>query len=231
MNQWYIRKTAIVEADDFYDSPMRNGLNFLFHWKTKYPKFKITLFTIPDRTSNEMIQLLSNHTDWIELAVHGWDHESNFECYSWDYDKTKTLMEKVEKVEWCPRDCTNMSAYSKIFKAPGWCITPGNNGYPANPEDALAKDPQAVYKALNSMDYLIVDRHYNALGRPKDTKVVCIDCNPDIVHMHTWNMMSPNKDERNGFEQVEERGLPWDKDTEFYFISEAWEKDLIKPCI
>ena len=51
LNDWSIRKTAIVEADDMQDRYDRNGLNFLFAWKAKYPKFKITLFTIPEKTT------------------------------------------------------------------------------------------------------------------------------------------------------------------------------------
>jgi len=220
MNNWDIRKIAIVEADDFQNRYDRNGLNFLFYWKSKYPKFKITLFTIPDKTSIEFINPIYDQ-DWIELAMHGWNHESNFECYGWDYDKTKTLIQRLQG---------NYFSFEKIFKSPGWSITPGGNGYPAAPEDPIMKDPQAVYKALKDMNYIIFDRHYNRSARPEGCKIVCVDCNPDIVHMHTWNMMTPNKNERNGFEQVEERGVPWDNNTEFYFASEAWEKGLFKEC-
>ena len=217
MNNWEIRKTAIVEADDFCDRFDRNGLNFLFYWKSQFPKFKITLFTIPEKTSNSLLLSLP---DWMEFAIHGWNHESNFECYGWDYDKTFSLVMRANHI----------NTYQKIWKSPGWSITPGNNGYPAAPEDPINKDPQAVYKALNDMKFIIMDRHYNKLSRPEGSKIVCVDCNPDIVHMHTWNMMTPNENDRNGFEQVETRGIPWDKDTEFYFISEAWEKGLIKEC-
>ena len=120
-------------------------------------------------------------------------------------------------------------SYKKMFKAPGWTITP--TVYPAAPEDPLAKDPLQVYQAMKDMDFIVVDRHYNADKRPEGLKVICIDCNPDIVHMHTWNMMTPDPNERNGFEQVEElHGVPWHKDTKFYTMMEAWEEGLIKPC-
>ena len=219
MNTWEIRKTAIVEADDFMDRYDRNGLNFLFYWKAKFPKFKITLFTIPDRTSDPFISLIRKHFDWIEFAVHGWNHESNFECYGWDYDKTKALMNRVKP------------EYIRMFKAPGWTITPGYNGYPENENDLIHKDKQAVYKALNISNYIIIDRHYNKPARPEGGKYICIDCQPDIVHCHTWDMISPDPNGRNGFRQVEEEhGVPWNNETEFYFMSEAWEKGLILPC-
>lgn len=212
MNSWQYHKLAIVEADDFQDKFDRNGLNFLFYWKAKYPKFKITLFTIPNKTSGEMLNFD------FEYAVHGWDHDSNFECYGWDYEKAITLLKRVHP------------AYKKIFKAPGWSITPDNNGYPSAPEDPITKDPQAVYRALKDLDFIVIDRHYNKPARPEGLKVICIDCNPDIVHMHTWNMMTPDEDGRNGFEQVETRGVPWDNETEFYTVGEAWDGGLIKPC-
>ncbi len=228
MNDWSIRKLAIVEADDWQDLWSRNGMNFLFYWKAKFPKFKITLFTIPDRTSKEMLELIFKHRDWIELAVHGWNHESNFECYGWDYEKTKVLMERIEEKR---NDYYMEKYYRKIFKAPGWTITPDYCGYPANERDLIMKDKLAVYKALTDMNYIIVDRHYNKPARKDMNNIICIDCNPDIVHMHTWDMMGVDKAGRNGFRQVEEeQGVPWNQDTEFYFMSEAFEKGMYEPC-
>lgn len=231
MNEWSIkRKLAIVEADDFQDRWDRNGLNFLFAWKAKYPKFKITLYTIPNRTSQAMLDLISNHSGWIELAVHGWDHESNFECYGWDYDRTKMFMERVEKMS-SDLGGDSILSYTKNFKAPGWTITPGYNGYPASDKDLISKDPQAVYKALTDMGFMICDRHYNKPARPENAKIICIDCNPNIVHFHTWNVPSGDPNGRNGFQDIEERfGVPWDENTEFYLMSEAWKKGLIEPC-
>lgn len=233
MNNWSEKKKlAIVEADDFQDRWDRNGLNFIFAWKAKYPKFKITLFTIPNRTSQIMLDLIYQHREWIELAVHGWDHESNYECWGWDYEKTKMFMERVEKY-------TNAyymaKHYKKIFKAPGWMITGTpdgkGSGYKTSDHDAIYNDHQAVYKALTDMDYIIVDRHYNQTLRPDNSKVICIDDNPDIVHFHTWNVPSGDPNGRNGFQDVEERfGVPWDETTEFKFISEAWKEKLFKPC-
>lgn len=214
MNVKDIRKLAIVESDDTEDHWDRNGLNYLFYWKARYPKFKISLFTIPSKTSREMIELLSKH-DWIELLVHGYTHSSNFECFDWDYDKTRELMSPLKN-------------YKKIFKAPGWTITPDLCGYPAGEKQLISKDKQGVYKAMRDMDFIVCDRHYNKERRLPDGKYICIDDNPDIVHMHTWPM--PAGSEPNGYAQVEVNGVPWNHDTEFKFISEAWEEGLIKDC-
>lgn len=215
MNDWSIRKLAIVESDDTEDHFERNGLNYLFYWKAKYPRFKISLFTIPSKTSREMVQLLKKHEDWIELLVHGYSHSSNFECFDWDYDKTIELM-------------TPLKDYRKIFKAPGWTITPDFCGYPARDDQLISKDKQGVYKALNDMDFIVTDRHYNQSRRVEGGKYICVDCNPNIVHMHTWPM--PQGAEPNGYPQVEVNGVPWNHETEFYFMSEAWEKGLIELC-
>lgn len=219
MNTWELRKIAIVESDDFQDKYDRNGLEMLFYWKAKFPKFKITLFTIPNKTSPGMLELISKHSDWIELAWHGWDHDSNFECWEWDYDKTIALAGRLN------------GQYKKIFKAPGWTITDRYSGYVADTSLPVAKDPQAVYKALTDLGYTIVDRHYNVPARPENSKIICIDCQPDFVHSHTWDMVTGDLNGKNGFRQIEElHGVPWDNQTDFYFITEALEKGLVKPC-
>lgn len=218
MNDWSIRKLAIVESDDTEDHYSRNGFNFLFYWKAKYPKFKISLFTIPSKTSREMVSLLERNNDWIELLVHGYTHSSNFECFEWDYDKTIELMRPLEE-----------RGYKRIFKAPGWTITPDLCGYPAGEEQLISKDKQGVYKGLQALDFIVADRHYNKQRRLENGKYICIDCQPNIVHMHTWDM--PAGAEPNGYRQVEEiKGVPWNQDTEFMFMSEAYKKGLLSTC-
>jgi hypothetical protein len=220
LNSWEYRAEAIIEADDFQDRYDRNGLNFLFYWKAKYPNFKITLFTIPDRTSETLRRFLNY--DWIEFAVHGWHHESVFECYDWDYEKATAYLERLERV--------GEKSYQKIFKAPGWVIAPNYGGYLCHPSALLVKDGQAIYKALRDRGYIIFDRHANAGLRPPDCKIVCADCNPKIVHMHTWDQPVAGQ-ERNGFGQVqEEHGVPWDDKTQFSLVGEAWERGLFTPC-
>lgn len=223
MNTWgSIKQLAIVEADDFQDKYDRNGLEMLFYWKAKYPKFKITLFTIPNKTSYELRKLLDPHRNWIELAVHGWDHDSNYECWNWDYEKTQALMNRLD---------FSAGDYIKVFKAPGWTITDKYSGYNADETLPIHNDPQGVYRALQDMDFIIFDRGYDKPARPEGAKIVCVDCNPDIVHMHTWDMITGDLAGKNGLRQVEElHGVPWDSNTTFKFVSEAWEEGLFKPC-
>ena len=226
MNDWQTkRKIAIVEADDFMDQPNRNGLSYLLYWKSKYPNFKITLFTVPDKTTMEFLDFIDFPNDWCELSVHGFTHETNFECWHWDEITTNILMKRVE----------DTGKYVKIFKAPGWTITGDKeghgSGYKLEQPNLLANDNQAVYKALIKRDYIIVDRHHFKQFRPEGGKILCIDCQENVIHMHTWNVPSGDPNGRNGFGDVEElHGVPWDNDTEFYTISEAWEKGLIREC-
>lgn len=213
MNDWNeIKRIAYVEADDFQDKYDRNGLDMLFYWKAKYPNFRITLFTIPNKTSQAFLQLITPHRDWIELAVHGWNHDSNFECWEWTEEKINAYLDRIEKT----------GAYIKMFKAPGWTITDKYSGYTANENLPISQDPQLVYRVLSRRGYVIVDRHYDKPARPADSDVICVDCSPDIVHMHTWDMVTGDKNGRNGFRQVEEEhGVPWDNNTEFHFLSEG----------
>lgn len=219
MNNWSEpRKLAFAESDDTEDHYSRNGFNFLWYWKSKFPRFKITLFTIPNKLSPEMMELLKRNTDWIEVAVHGFTHSSNFECYDWDYDKTTELMKPLPGRGFTPN-----------FKAPGWTITPDLCGYPSGENQAITKDKQAVYKALSDLNFIVTDRHYNKVRRVEGGRYICVDCEPNLVHMHTWDM--PAGAEPNGYRQVEEQvGVPWNHETEFKFLSEAWNEGLIQPC-
>ncbi len=231
MNTWQLRKTAIVEADDFQDKYDRNGLEMLFYWKAKYPKFKITLFTIPNKTSKEMLSLIHRNYDWINLAVHGFNHDSNFECWEWDYQKTKDLIDRTAQMGKCFETRPDFNIYKPIFKAPGWMITDKTAGYVADESLPISKDPQGVYRALKEMDFIVVDRHYNKDARIEGGKYICIDCQPKFIHSHTWDMITGDRAEKNGLRQIEElHGCPWNNETEFYFISEAWDKGLILPC-
>lgn len=239
MNNWETkRKFAIVEADDFMDQWDRNGLNFLFYWKAKYPKFKISLFTVPNRTTPEMIDLVMKHSDWIELLIHGWNHESNFECFGWSEEKTKIYIDRVRNIKYF-EGISQYPAYRSFFKGPGWSITPGGpndkggSGYPAGEHDPTFEDPQAVYKGLRARGIVLFDRHYNREARLEDSNknVVCVDCQPDLIHFHTWNVPSGDINQRNGFQDIEENfGVPWNQDTEFKFVSEAWDEGLFKEC-
>ncbi|MFA5013915.1 MAG: hypothetical protein WC549_00040 [Actinomycetota bacterium] len=209
---------VIADFDDFEDNFQKNGLSILFYWRSKYPGFKATLFTIPAKTSVEMIDLLKPHSDWLELGVHGFSHNSNFECLYWDEKQTNNFLDYVEFI----------GGFVKVFKAPGWEITyPQPYNELPNSEKPVNSNPQLVYNILMQRGYVVADQHYNWDKRPQGLKTYCT-CHPWQVHGHTWKM---ENGEPNGLEQIEQAGVPWNDKSEFYFISEAWDKGLIKPCL
>jgi len=206
-------KTVVCDIDDFCSEYKKNGLNILFYWKAKFPNFKVNLFTIPQKTSVNFLKLIIPHLDWINLCIHGFAHENNFEVQYWNEELTNKYLDYAEA----------FAIYSKVFKSPGWQIT-YPQPYNENPDlsKPVNSNPQLVYNILKERGYTVCDQHYNVDKRPGGLKVYCT-CNPLMVHGHTWNM---EQGEPNGLEQIENAGVPWDNETEFKFITELTEEQL-----
>lgn len=104
-----------VEFDDLCDSVMtqddKHMMDFLGEWKDKVPPLKVTLFTIPRRTSAVTIGRLKHLGDWISLAPHGWEHTRG-ECLTW------TKGECVDKI----MAAKEMGIDAPVFRAPGWLL-------------------------------------------------------------------------------------------------------------
>ena len=95
--------------DDLCDATAHR-LPLLEAVKARHPQFKVTLFTIPDRTSDETIAKYKEH-DWIALAPHGWRHTRG-ECLTWTaYEaKAKLMQAKGRGID------------APVFRAPAWLI-------------------------------------------------------------------------------------------------------------
>jgi hypothetical protein len=104
-------KTAVVNFDDFYLDPA-NGLNWLFYLKGKYPKFKVTLFTVPLRSPIKWLQEIKK-IDWIEMAIHGFEHdeEETFKMGISEMDSYLTTFEET-------------GLFVKGFKGANWKVSP-----------------------------------------------------------------------------------------------------------
>lgn len=100
----------VVDMDDFYLDPA-NGLNWLFYLKGKYPTFKITLFTVPLRSTIPFLKEVKK-LDWIELAVHGFQHDEKE-----TYTLTKAEMQKYLN------DLEKDNLYVKGFKGANWKVS------------------------------------------------------------------------------------------------------------
>lgn len=123
-------KPISVDLDDFCDEYA--PLDLLEEIKTKIPQFKVTLFTIPARTSPALMATMLA-LDWVDLVPHGWMHETNHECAHWGHTDITGCLER----------CEGRGFQTKGFKAPGWQISEG------------------CYYGLRDRGYWVADQQYN----------------------------------------------------------------------
>lgn len=144
-----------VISDMCQSHDCRDMLNI---FKAANPNFKATLFAIP----GEMTLELSNwalQTEWVELAVHGFYHYSNYECENWTYK------DMDDYAKWC-HDLWGAS-FVEGFKAPGWQISDG------------------IYEWLKEHHWWVADQEYNDHRRPEGLKVYKVG--DSSIHTHTWD--------------------------------------------
>ncbi len=94
----------IVDLDDFCEAD--NRLDLLHELKEANPLFRVTLFTIPGKGSDEFYGRIP---EWCELVPHGWEHPHSRECESW----SRFQIEKV--LNYCEE-----RRYARGWKSPGW---------------------------------------------------------------------------------------------------------------
>lgn len=138
------------------------------------PKFKCTLFAIPGEMTQELLNWCKANRSWVELAVHGFYHTSNYECEKIIYEAfSEAMADFGEMID---------HYFVKVFRAPGWQIS----------NDAI--------EWLYDHDWIIADQGYNDDRRPKEMKAyvnyegnftVYDNKNPYGVkayHGHTWDV-------------------------------------------
>lgn len=166
------------------------------------PNFKVTLFTIPFELTGEMAAWCKANESWVELAVHGFYHTSNYECEKITYeefDDKMTIMLEMFPIE-----------FVKGFKAPGWQIS----------DDA--------YRWLKDHGWWVADQGYNDQRRPIDLPTY-INRNGSFYtshgenpgpleawHGHTWNCVGNGIQET--YPEVERLVKAA---TDFQFVSEV----------
>lgn len=161
--------------------------------------FKVTLFAIPAQMTYELLEWCDKNRGWVELAVHGFYHSSNYECSDWTYDDMAEHMAKIEG-----------NVFVKGFKAPGWQISEG------------------CYNWLNENGWWVADQAYNNHRRPDGIpayvnqdgnffSIVVDEVNPvEAWHGHTWNCVGNGIEET--FDHVKDLV---ENATEFKFVSEV----------
>lgn len=145
-----------------------------FHYVNS--NFKVTLFAIPAQMTYELAEWCKANSSWVELAVHGIFHNSNYECEKLTYEEfdklIKPLLGMIEDY------------FVKGFKAPGWQISDG------------------IYQWLVEHNWWVADKSYNNSKRPIDLSAyVNYDGNDmrvhkgsqvsDLIlasHHHTWDV-------------------------------------------
>jgi hypothetical protein len=124
---------TVFDWDDAY--PGHDAYDRLKKLRLLRPDFKTTLFAIPGRCNREWCDSLP---DWIELAVHGWMHDSNYECAQWTHAQMEACLDTQIVRDYFVRG----------FKAPGWQIS------------------DACYQVLAERSWWVADQHLEDLRRP-----------------------------------------------------------------
>jgi hypothetical protein len=138
------------------DGRHRSGLPLTFDWDDAWPghdalprlhqlrelrpDFRCTLFAVPGRCDPGWCARLP---DWIELAVHGWLHESNYECIAWTHDDMERCLDQPIVRRY----------FVNGFKAPGWQIS------------------DACYEVLMERGWWVADQHLEDGRRPGGMRV------------------------------------------------------------
>lgn len=169
------------------------------------PNFKVTLFTIPAYVTLEMADWLRANQGWVETAMHGFYHTSNYECENWTYEDMDQYADKVA--------AAFPGLFTYGFKAPGWQIS------------------DACLEWLQDHGWWVADQSYNNARRGAMlpayvnnngvfTTYLPSDMDDHVVieawHGHTWDCVG------NGiYETFDELSEVVKNAQDFQFISEV----------
>lgn len=147
----------IFDTDDLHGGNHR--LDLLWQLKEANPAFKMTAFAVPAFCPPEFLDSLP---DWIEVAVHGWDHggpdcSNAYEAAHWTYEQALDVLLAVP------------GRFVDGFKAPGWQIS------------------DETYLALEELGWWVADQHYNDHRRPFSMRVHC-EGDGDHIHTHVQDV-------------------------------------------
>lgn len=138
-------------------------------------EFKTTLFAIPGEMTPELLEWCEANKDWVELAVHGFFHISNYECEKMGYEEFSWQMERFKPMI--------EGSFKKIFRAPGWQISDDairwlvDNGWII--ADQGYNDERRPAYANAFVNY---DNQFRVLKKMQEPKDV------EVYHGHTWDV-------------------------------------------
>jgi len=194
-----------LEFDDF--SPRNTSFGVLEDIKDHYPKFKVTMFTVPweirfgeqtpitESKFTPWVEALKKSEDWLEIALHGMTHAP--------LEFAELSMEAAHK-----RIVVGQKMFenrgiklAKVFKAPQWEIS------------------QGAIDAANELGFDVCHDHYYNWNLAEECPFTKEQIEKDdgiiIAHGHVQRVCG------NGLEEVAHRILQLPPETEFIFISEA----------
>lgn len=140
--------------DDAWDG--HDALPRLHELRKIRPDFRCTLFAVPGRCTPAWCATLP---DWIELAVHGWLHETNYECATWNQDDMAHVLDQP----------IVRNYFTEGFKAPGWQIS------------------DACYHVLEDWGWWVADQHLEDGRRPPGLRTYLYE-DGDNWHGHIDNV-------------------------------------------
>jgi hypothetical protein len=208
----------VFDSDDFGCNHVISDMcqshdcrDMLMLFKEANPSFKATLFTIPGEMTPELLAWSLTNKSWIELAVHGFWHTSNYECEKLTYEQFDSEMNGFIA------DSGFLRFFVKGFKAPGWQIGDG------------------CYQWLLENGYWVADKSYNDSRRPKGLRAYVnregndffvtqgsgnVEIDEEGSHHHTWDCVG------NGVYEQKDIILERIKGQNFKFISEVLDENL-----
>ena len=104
----------ILDFDDFCEDG--NSLDYLFRLRARFPKFKVTLFTIPAKCSTEFLKAVKE-IPWIQMALHGHEHLP-VECETWKEHEAHTFLLH-------DHEAGGVFPFVKGWKSPQWRSSQG----------------------------------------------------------------------------------------------------------
>lgn len=111
----FLNRPVVFDVDDFCDEwGGVETITCLEQLKEQYPNFRCTLFTVPSKCSPGLLKSASCR-DWIELALHGWNH--------YPTEELKRLNSKGLDALYRNSEVINNPVWTKGFRPPGWYIT------------------------------------------------------------------------------------------------------------
>lgn len=168
------------------------------------PAFKCTLFAIPAEMTPELLGWCQANKGWVELAVHGFFHSSNYECEKMSYEDFDWLMAKFIGI--------TSGTFVKGFRAPGWQIS------------------DEVFKWLKDHNWWVADQGYNDGRRPLGLKCYVNNNGKfraggkpvEAYHGHTWNVGEKGNEPNGIYEDFEKVSELVKNTKEFKFVSELF---------